>query len=78
VSNTLSTTFRVGCRYRCTITLPVASLKTGAAAIIDARWEPHTPARLTKAEMRDYRRGRDILLTEAARYLGGNVAVVEI
>jgi hypothetical protein len=77
VSGALSTTFRVGCRYRCTISLPVSSLKNGTAAI-ETKWEPSVPDRLTSEEISDYRRGRDILLAEVARYIGGNVAVVEL
>jgi len=77
VSDALSTTFRVGCRYRCTITIPVASLTAGRA-IIGTHWQPHAPTRVTKAEIADYRRGRDALLTEAARLIGGGVAVIEL
>jgi len=77
VSDTLSTTFRVGRRHCCTISLPVSSLKKGTAAI-ETKWEPHVPVRLTNEEIRDYRRCRDILLAEVAHYIGGNVAVVEI
>jgi hypothetical protein len=77
MNGTLSTTFRVGRRYRCSIALPLASIEQGSA-VIETRWEPDVPRRLTKAELRDYRRGRDALMTEAARVLGGAVAVVEV
>jgi hypothetical protein len=73
----LSSTFRVGRRYRSSIELPLTSIEQGAAQI-EARWEPDVPRRLTKAELRDYRRGRDELLAEAARLLGGAVAIVEV
>jgi hypothetical protein len=77
MSDALSTTFRVGRLYKCTIVLPLpSSRKVGAD--IQTTWEPATPIRLTEAEMRDYRRGRDALLLEAARYLGGKVAIIEI
>ena len=75
--DTLSTTFRVGRRYWCSIVLPLAMLKSGSLKI-ETSWEPDTPRRLTKAEMRDYRRGRDALLAEVAQHIGGGIAVVEI
>ncbi len=73
----LSVTFKVGKRYRCSIALPVDSLTSGTAQI-QIRWEPEPPTRLTKSELRDYRRGRDTLLAEAARLLGGTVLVAEL
>jgi hypothetical protein len=77
MTDTLSTTFRVGRRYRCSIVLPLAMLKAGSLQLV-TRWEPDIPRRLNKAELRDYRQGRDALLAEAARHIGGNVAVVEV
>jgi hypothetical protein len=77
MSETLSTTFRVGRRYRCTITLPLALLKAGVAQM-GCSWDPCFPKHLRKAEMRDYRRGRDALLAEAAKHIGGSVAVIEV
>ena len=72
----LSTTFRVG-RYTCSISMPIASLKTGAVRI-ETSWSPDTPSRLSAGELEEYRRGRDALLTEAARLLGGSVVVAEV
>jgi hypothetical protein len=77
MTDRLSTTFKVGRRHRCTILLPLPMLKAGALQI-EPNWEPVIPRRLTKAELRDYRRGRDALLKEAARHLGGPVAVLEL
>jgi len=71
----LSTTFRVG-RYTCSISLPMQSLSSGPLSI-ETHWLPETPARLTKAELLDYRRGRDALLAEAGRLLGGPILVAE-
>jgi hypothetical protein len=76
-SSALRTTFRVGKRYRCSITLPLAAASAGLLAI-EASWEPAVPSRLTNDELRDYRRGRDMLLAEAANQIGGSVAVVEL
>jgi hypothetical protein len=53
------------------------SLKAGVVEIITC-WEPDVPSRLSAEEMNDYRRGRDALLAEAARHIGGPVAVVEV
>ena len=77
MTETLSTTFRVGHRYRCTITLPLALLQAGVAQM-GACWEPDVPRLLSKAELRDYRRGRDALLAAAAKHIGGDVALVEV
>lgn len=77
MSDRLSATFRVGQRYRCTLILALSG-QTGMAAEIQTCWEPGPPKQLTTAEMRDYRRGRDALLAEAARHIGGRVAVVEL
>jgi hypothetical protein len=73
----LSTTFRVGIRYRCSISLPLASLRSGLLEIATV-WEPDLPEQLSAEELNDYRRGRDALLAEAAKHIGGNVAVIEV
>jgi hypothetical protein len=72
----LSTIFRVG-RYTCSITLPLP-LPTSGAVSIETRWEPEPPHRLNADELAEYRRGRDALLAEAAKHVGGPVAVVEV
>ena len=72
----LSATFRVG-RYTCSISLPMQSLADGAVHV-ETSWLPETPMRLTKAQLREYRRGRDALLAEAARLLGGSILVAEV
>ena len=71
-----SITFRVGSRYQCTMRLPVSDLGE-PVGIIGVSWSPCTPRQLSKAEMRDYRSGRDALPAKA-RHIGGNVAVVEV
>jgi hypothetical protein len=76
-SESLSIIFQVGSRYRCTMRLPISDLGE-PVGIIGVSWSPCTPKRLSKAELRDYRRGRDALLAEAAKHLGGAVAVVEV
>ena len=69
----LTTTFRVGSRYRCSLTLPLKG-----AVKLEAQWEPRRPTHLTEDELRDYRCGRDALIAEAALLLGGNVVVAEV
>jgi hypothetical protein len=76
-SGSLTTTFHVGKRYRCSIALPLAAVCAGLLAI-ETRWEPDVPSQLTNDELRDYRRGRDMLLAKAANQIGGSVAVVEL
>ena len=70
----ISATFKVGARYRCSITLPLQ--KCGMTLHVE--WQPDVPGRLTDAELRDYRDGRDALLKEAANLLGISVLVTEI
>lgn len=71
----ISRTFAVGWRYRCTLTVPTS--RAGAVAYIVAEWEPNLPKRLSGSELANYRRGRDAVLAEAARMLGGNALVIE-
>jgi hypothetical protein len=70
-------TFSVGRKYKCTMTLDCGALVHGASGRFCAEWEPCLPRRLSKAEMRDYRSGRDAFLAAAAEAVGGNVLVVE-
>ena len=72
----LSTMFRVG-RYTCSIQLPAEALRAGIVRL-ETRWLPEAPMRLSKAELHQYRAGRDVLLAEAARLLGGHILVGEI
>ena len=69
----ISTTFRVGQRYRCSMRYS----PTEARGLM-AEWEPSPPTRrLTKAELADYRRGRDAFAAEIAHLIGGDVLIVE-
>jgi hypothetical protein len=40
-------------------------------------WDPEPPARLTKAEWRNYRKGRHALLAAVSARLGGRILVLE-
>jgi hypothetical protein len=53
----LSVTFRVGHKYRVTVTMPPARQGEVRSAVFE--WEPDVPRRLTKRELRQYRCGRD-------------------
>ena len=67
----LRTTFRVGYRYRCTMTMHVGSLAVRpATGILNAQWEPSLPKQLSAAELRDYRAGRDAFFRRAASIVG--------
>lgn len=70
---TLSRTFSVGRRYRCTLTVPVQP----GIATATGEWEPDVPVSLTDAELADYRAGRALLMRELAQVLGANVLVVD-
>jgi hypothetical protein len=72
----LRTSFPVGYRFRCTMTMDVSSLAAGpAVSMLNAQWEPCPPKRLSAAEWRDYRAGRDAFFQRAAS-IGGRRMVV--
>lgn len=50
-------TWKVGNRYRVTMTVP--RLPDGSLATAVCEWEPSMPDSLTEKELRDYERGRD-------------------
>ena len=68
-------TFAVGRRYRCTITMRKPIPGTVGSTLFE--WEPDVPKNLTKAELRDYRAGRDAAVAELAQMFGIQVALVE-
>lgn len=72
----LSATFRVGRKYRCTVTIPPPRSGEARSAVFE--WEPQVPLRLTKAELGEYRRGRDAAFAELAAQAGLNLLLVEI
>ena len=65
-------TFKVGA-FTCEMTFTLGANR------IEAQWRPRSPRRgeLSKAEMRQYRDGRDALMAEVAGALCGNVLVIE-
>jgi hypothetical protein len=70
MSAQFSNTFTVGL-YKCEMTFDPASKS------IHAEWTPAEPKRLTDAELKQYRAGRNALLSEVGKALGGNVLVIE-
>lgn len=68
-------TWRAGA-YTCTLTMRRPRPGETGAAVIE--WEPHQPRRLTDAEMRQYRAGRDLALAALAETLGITVALLEV
>jgi hypothetical protein len=79
VSPALSTSFRVGHRFRCFLTVPVAAMRGSepVALALEAKWWPKVPRRLTAKELADYRRGRDLFIAEVARILAETIMVLE-
>jgi hypothetical protein len=77
MSNSFSTTFRVGRKYLCTVSYPVDADDDGISTL-SMTWSPRTPYRLTSAERRDWRRGIQMLTDEIARRDGVPFVVVEV
>lgn len=66
----LARSWRVG-RYTATLSVPKAKPGTAAACVVE--WSPEVPQRLTPAEWRQYRAGRDRAIAE----LGLSALVLE-
>jgi hypothetical protein len=66
----VTSTFRVG-RFICEMTF--------ADGHLSAQWSPDVPARgsLSRKEVEQYRSGRNALMAEVAKVIGGNVLVLE-
>jgi len=69
----MSSTFRVGKRWTCTMTADLAAWPSP----VGCEWSPDLPRRLKQHELQDYRRGRDAFAAELALHLGGPALVVE-
>jgi hypothetical protein len=72
----LRVSFAVG-RYRCTMTKDVTAHVTGAIGTLNAQWEPDVPGRLSKAEIAQYRAGRDGFYQRVANIARVRAMVVE-
>ena len=73
----LRRSFRMG-RRTVTITYDVDAFAPGASSETIIQWSPDTPARLSAAEIRLYRKRRNLILQEIADMLGGNVVVADV
>lgn len=69
-----TTSWPVG-RYVATLTMPRTTAGAVASAVIE--WQPAVPSGLTRAELKQYREGRDAALQEVARVLGLRIGVIE-
>ena len=69
-----SCSFGVGAR---TVTLTIPNAEEGRAFMVAIEWAPDEPSRLTDAERKEYRVGRQHAFTEIAELLGINVAVLD-
>lgn len=76
--NELETTFRVGRRYRCHIQLALPIGRRGKVGSLKVEWDDVPRRRLSRAELRDYRRGRNQLFSEAARLTGQRLMVADV
>ena len=68
--------FPVGRKY--TVTLTVRCPQDGEVVCSPMEWSPRVPKRLTKAELRDYRRGRNKAFAELAAQSGIEVLIAEL
>lgn len=71
----ISTTFRVGKRM---VKMSLDEHLPRGVTALNTEWTPDFPKALSKAEWKDYRRGRNLFLAEVARAIGGKVLVAEI
>ncbi|MCP5365475.1 MAG: hypothetical protein H6905_09660 [Hyphomicrobiales bacterium] len=59
--------------------MTIPRFQQGQMLTMESEWEPDVPHRLlSKREIADYRRGRDAVLSEVAKLIGGNVMCVEV
>ena len=69
MNKTWTSTFRVGI-YKCTMTF---SERHG----VRSEWDPKLPGNLSDSQLQQYRAGRNALMDEIAKEIGGKVLVIE-
>src|ERR1700719_3825229 len=74
LNGVLRVTFAVG-RYHCTMTKDLSANMPGATSVLNAQWEPDVPGRLNKAELAQYRAGRNGFYQRAANIIRGRTMV---
>jgi hypothetical protein len=67
--------FRVG---RHTVTVTIQRPRAGAVVAMVTEWQPNMPSRLSDAQLKAYRRGRDEAVAMLAARTGIEIAVVEV
>jgi hypothetical protein len=77
MSNEISTTFKVGDRHRCEMSIPLPITRL---LHLECKWYPSVPKKLNKRMLRDmlrdYRRGRQMFVEELVKQAGGGNALV--
>jgi hypothetical protein len=73
----LHRSFRMG-RRTVTITHDVDAIGPGVSGQAVIQWSPDVPTRLSAAEIRLYRKRRNLILQEIADMLGGNVVIADV
>ena len=74
----IESTFDVGRRFRCTISVDCGQLDPGAVIQpIRGEWQPRMPERLDDEELADWRAGRDAVYQLAALTVGARLAVAD-
>ena len=68
-------TFNVGGTHRVTLTIPMP--EPGKESVMAMEWNPCIPASMDDTMLADYQNGRNKLLQEAAKKLGGTVLCIE-
>lgn len=71
-----TSSWKVGRRH--TVTLTVQRPQAGRSTNAVIEWTPAKPAHLTRAQLADYRTGRDQALAQMARESGLRVALLEV
>jgi hypothetical protein len=74
----IESTFKVGCRFHCTLRVDCGQLDPGAVIRpAPGEWRPRMPERLDEDELADWRAGRDALYQLAALTIGARLAVAD-
>jgi hypothetical protein len=71
----LTQSWKVGSRV-CTVSIPQP--EQGRTVHLTIEWAPTMPKRLSRSELRQYRRGRNAALAAVGAHIGGPVMVLEV
>ena len=74
----IESTFEVGRRFRCTMSVDCGQLDPGAVIRpVPGEWRPRMPERLDEEELADWRAGRNAVYQLAALTIGARLAVAD-